>query len=525
MHAVVGPLWQSNPWTAAYRQDRLEPSERPVGWLSGSCLLLRGAAFDEVGGFDERYFMYMEDVDLGDRLGRAGWQNVYVPSAEILHDKGHSTGRDPARNLAAHHESTYTFLSDRHTERWQAPLRWTMRGALEVRSRLAVQKSVDERRRDGTSLADSINPAEVDAVILVGGQGTRLRPLTLSAPKPMLPTAGLPFLTHLLSRIAAAGIEHVVLGTSYKAAVFESEFGDGSKLGLQIDYVVEDEPLGTGGGIANVAPKLRHDTAMVFNGDVLSGADLGALLATPPRPRRRCDPAPGPGRRPAGVRLRAHRCRRRGHRVPGEDRGSADRPDQRRLLRVQARGHRPHAEGPGAVGGARGVPGSCWPTVSRCAGTSTPRYWRDMGTPEDFVRGSADLVRGIAPSPALQRAPRRESLVHDGAAVAPGALLIGGTVVGRGAEIGPGVRLDGAVIFDGVAHRGGFGDRALDHRLRRPHRTARADPRRRDRRRRRHRRALRAAARCPGVAGGGHPRRRHPLLDRHLTSSPSASRR
>jgi len=117
-------------------------------------------------------------------------------------------------------------------------------------------------------------------VILVGGKGTRLRPLTLSAPKPMLPTAGLPFLTHLLSRIAEAGIEHVILGTSYKAGVFESEFGDGSKLGLQIEYVVEDEPLGTGGGIANVASKLRHDTALVFNGDVLSGADLGALLAS-----------------------------------------------------------------------------------------------------------------------------------------------------------------------------------------------------------------------------------------------------
>jgi mannose-1-phosphate guanylyltransferase len=76
-------------------------------------------------------------------------------------------------------------------------------------------------------------------------------------------------------------------------------------------------------------------------------------------------------------------------------------------------------------------------------------YWRDMGTPEDFVRGSADLVRGIAPSPALH-GHRGESLVHDGAAVSPGALLIGGTVVGRGAEIGPGARLDGAVIFDGV---------------------------------------------------------------------------
>jgi N-acetylglucosaminyl-diphospho-decaprenol L-rhamnosyltransferase len=141
MHAVVGPVWRSNPWTATYRQERLEPSERPVGWLSGSCLLLRRAAFDEVSGFNERYFMYMEDVDLGDRLGKAGWQSVYVPSAEILHDKGHATGRDPARNLAAHHTSTYTFLADRHPQRWQAPLRWTIRAALVVRAGLVVRNS------------------------------------------------------------------------------------------------------------------------------------------------------------------------------------------------------------------------------------------------------------------------------------------------------------------------------------------------------------------------------------------------
>ena len=90
--------------------------------------------------------------------------------------------------------------------------------------------------------------AGTDAVILVGGQGTRLRPLTLSAPKPMLPTAGLPFLTHLLARIAEAGINHVVLGTSFKAEVFEEHFGDGSELGLELEYVTETEPLGTGGG-------------------------------------------------------------------------------------------------------------------------------------------------------------------------------------------------------------------------------------------------------------------------------------
>jgi N-acetylglucosaminyl-diphospho-decaprenol L-rhamnosyltransferase len=147
MHAVVGPIWKKNPWTAEYRQERREPSERSVGWLSGSCLLLRRAAFDEVDGFDERYFMYMEDVDLGDRLGRAGWQNIYVPLAEILHDKGHATGRDPSRNLAAHHRSTYIFLADRHSRWWQGPLRWTMRGALAVRAGLVVRSSRRKRAK------------------------------------------------------------------------------------------------------------------------------------------------------------------------------------------------------------------------------------------------------------------------------------------------------------------------------------------------------------------------------------------
>jgi N-acetylglucosaminyl-diphospho-decaprenol L-rhamnosyltransferase len=144
MHAVVGPFWKSNPWSAAYRQERLEPSERPVGWLSGSCLLVRRAAFEQIGGFDERYFMYMEDVDLGDRLAEAGWLNVYVPSAEVLHHKGHATARASARNLAAHHKSTFIYLADRHAGPWRAPLRWAFRAGLAARVRLMVR---DERRK------------------------------------------------------------------------------------------------------------------------------------------------------------------------------------------------------------------------------------------------------------------------------------------------------------------------------------------------------------------------------------------
>ncbi|WP_156747304.1 NDP-sugar synthase, partial [Mycobacterium sp. E2462] len=254
----------------------------------------------------------------------------------------------------------------------------------------------------------------VDAVVLVGGKGTRLRPLTLSAPKPMLPTAGLPFLNHLLSRIAAAGIEHVILSTSYQAAVFEAEFGDGSKLGLQIDYVTEERPLGTGGGIANVAGHLRHDTAMVFNGDVLSGADLRQMLEFHTEQR-------------SDVTLHLVRV--------GDPRafGCVTTDDDGRVTAFVEKTQDPPTDQINAgtyifgrdiieripTGREVSVEREVFPNLLADAGVKVcgyvdATYWRDMGTPEDFVRGSADLVRGIAPSPAL-RGHRGEQWVHDGA--------------------------------------------------------------------------------------------------------------
>src|SRR5262252_2023774 len=119
----------------------------------------------------------------------------------------------------------------------------------------------------------------LEAIMLVGGKGTRLRPLTLSAPKPLLPTAGVPFLAHQLARAAECGITHVVLATSYRAEMFIEAFGDGAGFGLSIDYVHESEPLGTGGGIRNAASRLRgrpDDAVVVLNGDVLSAHDVPA---------------------------------------------------------------------------------------------------------------------------------------------------------------------------------------------------------------------------------------------------------
>nr|WP_234039792.1 glycosyltransferase family 2 protein [Corynebacterium pygosceleis] len=140
-HALFSGVWPSNPWTAEYRADRDMDTEHAAGWLSGSCLLLRWAAFDEIGGFDERYFMYLEDVDLGDRLGRAGWENIYCPLALIEHDQGHSADAHLDLTLPAHHDSAYRFLADRHAEPWMAPLRAVLWGGLKLRAGLALAVS------------------------------------------------------------------------------------------------------------------------------------------------------------------------------------------------------------------------------------------------------------------------------------------------------------------------------------------------------------------------------------------------
>lgn len=138
-HALFGAVWPGNPWTGKYRQGAVMDAERTAGWLSGSCLLLRREAFDAIGGFDERYFMYFEDTDLGDRLGRSGWDNVYVPAAVIHHDQGHAAGAVPEKMLPAHHASAYRFQADRLRGPALAPVRLALRLGLAVRERLAVR--------------------------------------------------------------------------------------------------------------------------------------------------------------------------------------------------------------------------------------------------------------------------------------------------------------------------------------------------------------------------------------------------
>lgn len=137
-HALLGRIWPGNPFSAAYRDAAQLDQRRPAGWLSGSFLLLRWDAFLAIGGFDERYFMYMEDVDLGDRLGRAGYQNIYEPEAVVVHAKGHAADKLPATMLPAHHRSAYLFQADRNPGLMRLPLRVALKVGLRIRQEIEV---------------------------------------------------------------------------------------------------------------------------------------------------------------------------------------------------------------------------------------------------------------------------------------------------------------------------------------------------------------------------------------------------
>lgn len=145
-HAVVGRFWPGNPWTRRYRPtlDADGPGV-DAGWLSGSCLVVRREAFQAVGGFDEDFFMFMEDVDLGRRLGRAGYRCRWVPEAVVTHMGGHSWRSDPAPMILAHHASAARYVGLAFPGWWRAPIRAALRWGLRARGRAEVAAATRAR--------------------------------------------------------------------------------------------------------------------------------------------------------------------------------------------------------------------------------------------------------------------------------------------------------------------------------------------------------------------------------------------
>jgi N-acetylglucosaminyl-diphospho-decaprenol L-rhamnosyltransferase len=141
-HAVLSGIWPTNPWTKRYQQRDVSSSDTTtrVGWLSGAFLLIRRSAFEAVHGFDDDFFMYFEDVDLGRRLAKAGWDNLFVPQATVVHIGGASTEKVADAMIKAHHRSAYQYIAKTHPGAVWVPVLAGVRVGLAVRSRFLVSR-------------------------------------------------------------------------------------------------------------------------------------------------------------------------------------------------------------------------------------------------------------------------------------------------------------------------------------------------------------------------------------------------
>ena len=277
-------------------------------------------------------------------------------------------------------------------------------------------------------------------ILLVGGRGTRLAPITSEIPKPMLPIAGKPVTEHQILAAQRAGITTLVLATSYLSEVFIPYFGDGSKWGIDLRYAVEKEPLGTGGAIANAAAHLDEgapdQAVVVFNGDVLSQHNLAAqiefhkkaeadvtlhLIQVEDARAFGCVPTTADGRVEAFLEKMENPVtnwinagcyvfnREVINSIPRDTVVSVERETFPQLINDKR----------------------------RVFAYKEAAYWLDIGNPRALFQGSRDLVEA-------------DFLISPTADVDSSAVLTGGTSIGAGAQIGAGAILDNCIVSAGA---------------------------------------------------------------------------
>lgn len=288
-------------------------------------------------------------------------------------------------------------------------------------------------------------------ILLVGGFGTRLQPLTLESPKPMLPVAGLPVTEHQIVAARRAGIHTLVLATSYLSDVFTPYFGDGSRWGMKILYAVEKEPLGTGGAIRNAAELLNLDnfgdeTIVIFNGDVLSRHSISEQIKF--HQSKKSD---------ATLHLievedaRAFGC------VPTDDEGRVTAFLEKmenpvtRWINAGCYVFHPSVIRRIPFGKVVSIERETFPDLVESGrpvfGYKEQSYWLDVGTPTALFKGSRDLIDG-------------DFHAMPGSLISESASITGKSSLGRNVRVGAGAVIDDCIIGDDVV----IGDGAkLEH--------------------------------------------------------------
>ncbi|MEI6216269.1 MAG: NDP-sugar synthase [Actinomycetes bacterium] len=289
----------------------------------------------------------------------------------------------------------------------------------------------------------------LSAILLVGGFGTRLQPLTLKVPKPMLLVAGVPFIEHQIARAREAGVSEIILATAFLAEVFEPYFGDGSSFGISIKYAVESTPLGTGGAILNASKALTGEgPVVIFNGDVLSGHDLVGQIAF--HQSHNADLTlyltGVPDARPFGAveldpDLRVIAFNEKMENPPTNiinagcyifNREVFDQIPANKVVSVE-----------------REIFPKLVSEDYRIYGFVDNSYWLDIGTPAALLKASQDMVIGEIYSSAVPD-HESDSMVLPGAMVSPTAALVNGCVIGARAIVESNCVIDGSIIGNGA---------------------------------------------------------------------------
>jgi mannose-1-phosphate guanylyltransferase len=282
------------------------------------------------------------------------------------------------------------------------------------------------------------------ALILVGGQGTRLRPLTVNTPKAMMPVLNRPFLEYVIRRLAGYGIREIILTQGHLSQPIEGYFGDGGQFGVSLSYVVENSPLGTAGAVKN-AEKHLGDRFLVLNGDVFTDLDLAAMIRFHRERKAVATISLTPVEDPTRYGLIETDPSGRVSRFlekPSPDQITTDMINagtyvlERRVLD----GVPPQTQ----WSFERQLFPSLLESGQRVFAYPSPAYWMDIGHPKDYFQLNIDLLKGKS----SQHIPARpdEVSLGEGSQVDETARLTGPALIGRNCRIGRRVKMTGPTV-------------------------------------------------------------------------------